>query len=159
MSFQTTITKVENNAVYQGFDKRSIKRCTPSVVGFRACAELVANGDGNVTLILTAESPLGNFSKTFSFNSNVDFEFNPIPAISIHVSVQKFRTGSDTISFELGLAACITLPLIGKKCIRVKFDIELPVLVASATNYEELSSGDIALLLLAARENECHCHS
>jgi hypothetical protein len=151
------VTKVENNGVYQGFDLRAVKRCTPEIFGLKACAELIAEGDGQVIINLTAESPLGNFTKTFSFNADADFEFKPIPRITIKVSVANFKVTDAEISFKLTLKGCIDVPFLGEKCDEISFDIELPMPLAfESNNVEELSSGDMALLLLA-NNHSCTC--
>ncbi|MBC8757388.1 hypothetical protein H2O64_22150 [Kordia sp. YSTF-M3] len=153
----STITTVKSNEVYEGFDVRSIRKCTPSVFGFRVCAELTANGDGSVLIRLTAETPFGNFSKEFSFNTDIDFEFNPISRVSIKVSIRKFKVTKQIISFDLGLEGCIDLPIIGEKCVSKTWTIELPIPGTDAKSIEELSSGDMALLLLAANDKACQC--
>lgn len=153
-----SVTKVENNAVYQGFDLRAVKRCTPEIFGLKACAELIAEGDGEVIINLTAESPLGNFTKTFSFNADTDFEFSPTPRITIKVSVRDFKVTDAKISFKLSLEGCIDVPFLGEKCNETSFNISLPMPLAFASNtIEDLSSGDMALLLLAGKNHACTC--
>ncbi len=155
----STITTVKSNEVYEGFDVRSIRKCTPSVLGFRACAEITANGDGSVLLRLTAETPFGNFSKQFTFNADIDFEFKPTDRVSIKVSIRKFKVTKQIISFDLGLKGCIKFPFpIGEKCVSKTFSIELPIPGTDAKSIEELSSGDMALLLLAANDKACQCN-
>ncbi|QHI35475.1 hypothetical protein IMCC3317_08210 [Kordia antarctica] len=154
----STITTVKSNEVYEGFDVQSVRKCTPSVLGFRVCAELTADGDGSVQIRITAETPFGNFSKTFSFNADVDFEFNPIPRVSIKISIRNFKVTDQTISFNLKLQGCIDLPFVGKKCVEKSFDIKLPMPGLAAKSMDELSSGDLALLMLAAQEENCQCN-
>jgi hypothetical protein len=155
----STITAVKSNEVYEGFDTSSIKKCTPSVLGFRVCAELIANGDGSVTMRLTAETPLGNFSKSFTFNANIDFVFKPISRVEIKVSIRNFKVTKQVISFNLTLAGCIDFPWpVGKKCVSKTFEVVLPMPHLAAKNADELSSGDLALLLIAANNEECNCH-
>lgn len=154
----STITTVKSNAVYEGFDVQSVRRCTPSVAGFRVCAEVSANGDRSVTLRLTAETPFGNYSKSFTFNSDIDFVFNPIPRVSIEISIRNFKVTNNTLSFSLKLEGCIDFPWpIGKKCVGKTFSITLPMPILAAKNIDELSSGDLALLLLAAQDESCQC--
>ncbi len=154
----STIIAVKSNEVYEGFDVRSIRRCTPSVLGFRVCAELTANGDGSVTIRLTAETPFGNYSKSFKFNADVDFVFRPIPRVSIEVSIRDFRASGESISFSLSIKGCIKFPWpIGKRCVGRTFNIVLPVPGTEKESEQDLSSGDMALLLLAANEEGCQC--
>ncbi len=154
----STITAVKSNEVYEGFDLQSVRKCTPKVAGFRVCAELTANGDGSVQIRLTAETPFGNYSKTFSFSADADFEFKPISKVSIKVSIRNFKVTKQVISFNLKLEGCIDFPWpVGKKCVSKSFAISLPMPVLAAKNTEELSSGDLALLLLAAQNDECNC--
>lgn len=155
----STITTVKSNEVYEGFDIQSVRKCTPRVAGFRVCAEVTANGDGSVTLRLIAETPLGSFSKTFKFNADVTFEFNPIPRVSIKVFIRNFKVTKQVISFDLKLEGCIDLPWpIGKKCVSKSFSISLPMPGLAAKSMGELSSGDLALLLLASQNEDCNCH-
>ncbi len=153
----STITTVKSNTVYEGFDIQSVRKCTPRVVGFRVCAEITANGDGSVVLRLIAETPFGNFSKSFSFNADIDFEFRPVPRVVIKVSIRNFKVEKQVISFDLKLQGCITLPIIGEKCVSKTFAIRLPLPGLAAKNMEELSSGDLAMLLLAAQNEACNC--
>lgn len=153
----STIIAVTNNGVYEGFDENPVKRCTPKILGFGACAELSASGTGTVTLRLTAETPVKNFTKTFSFNSDISFDFSPIKGVEITVSIKNFKVTNDTISFNLGLEGCFDIPVFGKKCKNASFSIELPMPIVAANNIDDLSSGDLALILLAAKEDACNC--
>jgi len=156
----STVTTVKNNGVYEGFDTLSVKKCTPSAKGFRICADLSAEGDGKVKLKLIAETPFGNYtSKEFEFSSDIEFEYKPISRVSIKVSIKKFKVTEQTISFDLKLEGCIDLPWpVGKKCVEKTFPIQLPMLGLIVKNIEELSSGDLALLLLAAQDEVCNCN-
>lgn len=153
----STITTVRSNGVYEGFDIESIRKCTPKVLGFRICAELTANGDGSVQIKVTAETPIRNFSKTFLFDADVDFTFNPIPNVSIKISIRNFKVTKQVISFTLKLEGCIELPIIGKRCVERSFDVELPMPGLAARSMDELPSGDLAMLLLAAQKEACNC--
>lgn len=153
----STITTVKSNEVYEGFDLQSVRKCTPRVLGFRVCAEVSANGDGSVTITIIAETPFGNFSKSFKFNSDVDFEFNPIPRVSIKISIRDFKVTKQVISFTLKLEGCIDLPFVGEKCVSKTFNISIPMPGLAAKSMDELSSGDMAMLLLAAQDEACNC--
>jgi len=154
----STITVVKNNEVYKGFDIQSIRKCTPEVLGFRVCAELTADGDGTVVLKLIAESPLGNFSKEFKFSSDINFEFNPISGVKINVAIRKFKVTEQLITFDLTIKGCIKPPFIKEKCVEKTFPIELPMPGLAVKGMNELSSGDLALLLLAAQDEACNCN-
>ena len=155
---RSTAIQAEHNKVFQGFDLQSIKKCTPEVFGFSVCAEASAEG-GTVFLTLTASTPLGDFSKTFKVNANIDFQFNPIGPVTIDVSVRNFSINADSISFDLTIKGCIDLPIIGKKCVEstFKIDVPLPFGALDANNFSQLSSGDLALRLLAAQADRCQC--
>jgi hypothetical protein len=154
----STIIAVKSNEIYEGFDTSSVKKCTPRVLGFGVCAELTANGDGSVTIRLTAETPFGNYSKSFTFNANVDFVFKPISRVEIKVSIRNFKVTKQVISFDLTLVGCIDFPRpVGKKCVSKTFGVALPMPFLAAKSADELSSGDLALLLIAANNEECNC--
>lgn len=155
----STITVVKSNEVYEGFDIQSVRKCTPSAAGFKVCAELTANGNKSVTMRLIAETPFGNYSKSFTFSADATFTFKPVSGVSITVSIRNFKVTNNAISFSLKLEGCIKLPWpVGKKCVSRSFNIELPMPGLTAKSSEEMSSGDLALLLLAAQDGDCNCN-
>lgn len=158
---------VTNQSVYTDYEsvQASLNWCTPSFMGFSICANASASG-GIVTLQLVLNTPFGSYSKTFNFNSNVCFDWNlPIKfGPSVQVCVTNLQT-SPNVSFTLSLALCITLPFIGKKCVKWSHTFNLPFMNEQMQSGENANAEDLTSLyvLLAhsageAADASCNCH-
>lgn len=158
---------VENQGVYIDYEsvQASINWCTPSFMGFSICVDASAAG-GIVTLKLTLNSPFGSYTKTFNFNSNVCFDWKlPIKlGPSIEICITNLRT-SPNVSFTLSLALCLTLPIVGKKCVKWTHTFNLPFMSEQLLSAENAKPEDLTTLyvLLAHSAGEgadapCNCH-
>jgi hypothetical protein len=158
---------VENQSIHTDFEsvQASINWCTPSFMGFSLCVNASASG-GIVTLQLVLNSPFGSYSKTFNFNSNVCFDWNlPIKlGPSVQVCITNLQTSPNT-SFTLSLALCITLPIVGKKCVKWTHTFNLPFMAPQLLTAESVKPEDLVTLytLMAHSASEeaaasCNCH-
>lgn len=158
---------VQNNSVYSDYESAlpAVNWCTPSFMGFNICVNASASG-GVVTLQLTLNTPFGSYSKTFNFNSNVCFEWGlPIRlGPSVKVCVTNLST-SPNVSFTLSLELCITLPIIGKKCVKWSHDFRLPFAAQHQLGAANVSAEDMSTLFLLMAHNagddagsQCNCH-
>lgn len=157
---------VQNNAVYTDYESvmPAAPWCTPSFMGFSICANASASG-GMVTLQLTLNTPFGSYSKTFNFNSNVCFEWGlPIRlGPSVKVCITNLST-SPNVRFTLGLELCITLPIIGKKCVKWSHEFVLPFLAQGQLGAASVSAEDLSTLYLLMAHSigedkaDCNCH-
>lgn len=163
------IILAQNQGVYSDYESvmPTASWCTPSLLGFSVCVDASASG-GVVTLKLTLRTPAGSYSKTFQFNSNVCFDWNlPIPlSPGVGICISDLTT-SPRVSFTLTLKLCISVPIVGRKCISWSHRFELPF--ASNQMYgaanTHISPDDLAALaqlfahaLDEKSSNECNCH-
>lgn len=161
----TAIAVQEGQVVtsYEKFD--AISWCTPSVLGCKACISATASG-GTVSLTVSLQTPLGNWSQTFSINANRCFTFQPVSKVKIDLCIGDFSVQAKQICFTLSAKVCFDAPFIGWKCtpqVGHQFCVPLPGHGAHAL----LSSGDdlhLATLLLLNESAEkaggktCNCH-
>ncbi|MEM6686383.1 MAG: hypothetical protein AAF617_11425 [Bacteroidota bacterium] len=160
MSFHTTITKVENGAVYDGYNIRYIEKSAPEVFKFQPSARFAADGSGTVVLEVIAKTPAENFAKVFTLNSNVAFDYDPIEGLKIEIKITNFQHNEKYIKFEFFIKGCCEFPFkIGEQCVEKTFSVELPKPLALAEQEtHKMSSGDLALLLITEQYQNCNCN-
>ncbi|RZJ53726.1 MAG: hypothetical protein EOO44_07530 [Flavobacterium sp.] len=155
----TKISNVEDGAVYQGYDSLAASEwCTPSFLGCSACISASAV-KGQVTITIGLKTPFGNVNKSFSFNTNTSFTWQPFSKFKITVSITNFNEASGVFSFDLGLNPCIDVPFLGWKCFNYSHTFTVPLLLAGIEN-EIDDSQFVSLLTLHASgslNEPCHC--
>lgn len=162
------IILAQNNGVYSDYEAvmPNVSWCTPTFLGFGVCVDASASG-GVVNLTLTLRTPAGNYSKTFQFNSNVCFDWNlPIPmSPGVGICITNLST-SPRVSFTLTLKLCVSVPIIGRKCVSWSHNFVLPFASGQMLGANtHVSPDDLAALaqLLAhtldeKSSGECNCH-
>lgn len=154
--------KVENGAVYNEFDYATAAQwCTPSVLGCSACIGASAQG-GIVTLTITFNTPFGNWTKSFQFDTNTSFTWQPIPRVKLVIAIANLTEANNTVSFDLSGQICVDVPFIGWKCVGLShhFDIPLPF-AADALQASKLDDNQFAALLAlhaSGAMNSCNCN-
>ncbi|PWB25439.1 hypothetical protein [Flavobacterium sp. HTF] len=124
------ISNVENGAVYEGYDSLAASEwCTPSFLGCSACISASAV-KGQVTITIGLKTPFGSVSKSFSFNTNTSFTWQPFSKFKITVSITNFNEAGGVFSFDLGLNPCIDVPFLGWKCFNYSHTFTVPLLLA-----------------------------
>ncbi|QSB25210.1 hypothetical protein [Flavobacterium sp. CLA17] len=124
------ILNVENGAVYEGYDSLAASEwCTPSFLGCSMCISASAI-KGQVTITLGLKTPFGNVTKSFSFNTNTSFTWQPFSKFKITVSITNFNEASGVFSFDLGLNPCVDVPFLGWKCFNYSHTFSVPLLLA-----------------------------
>ncbi|MBP1224423.1 hypothetical protein [Flavobacterium sp. 1355] len=124
------ISNVENGAVYEGYDSLAASEwCTPSFLGCSACISASAV-KGQVTITIGLKTPFGSVNKSFSFNTNTSFTWQPFSKFKIAVSITNFNEASGVFSFDLGLNPCIDVPFLGWKCFNYSHTFTVPLLLA-----------------------------
>lgn len=124
------ILNVENGAVYEGYDSLAASEwCTPSFLGCSMCISASAV-KGQVTITLGLKTPFGNVTKSFSFNTNTSFTWQPFSKFKITVSITNFNEASGVFSFDLGLNPCVDVPFLGWKCFNYSHTFSVPLLLA-----------------------------
>lgn len=128
------IATVENDAVYEGYDNSTaIQWCSPTFLGCSVCVGASAV-KGLVTITLGLNTPFGNVSKNFSFNSNVNYTWQPFSKFKISVSITNFNEAGGVFSFDLGLNPCIDIPYLGWKCTNFSHHFNVPLVLAGIHN-------------------------
>jgi len=153
------ISNVENGAVYEGYDYLSASEwCTPSFLGCSMCVAASAV-KGQVTVTLGLKTPFGNVSKSFSFNSNVSYTWQPFSKFKITVSITNFNEAGGVFSFDLGLNPCVDVPFLGWKCFNYSHTFSVPLLLHGIQNEIDDSqfSSILALHAGGAFKEQCQC--
>ena len=153
------ISNVENDAVYEGYDSvTAAEWCTPSFLGCSVCVGASAV-KGQVSVSIGLKTPFGNVSKTFSFNANVSYTWQPFSKFKITVSITNFNEADGVFSFDLGLNPCVDVPFMGWKCYNYSHHFVVPVVLAGIHNNIDDSQFASMLALHAggALKDPCHC--
>lgn len=160
MSFHTIITKAENDAIYEGYNVRYTEKSTPEVFKFQPSARFAADGSGTVVLEVIAKTPNENYAKVFTLNSNTNFEYKPIKGLAIEIKITDFEHNDKHVKFKFYIKGCYEFPFpLGKQCIEKTYNLKLPMPLALAKKeVHNISSGDLALLLITDQHNTCNCH-
>ncbi|MGH1383507.1 hypothetical protein [Kordia sp.] len=160
MSFHTTIIKAENGAVYEGYNVRYVEKNAPEKYKFQPSVRFTADGSGTVVLEVIAKTAKENYAKVFTLNSNTSFVFAPIKNITIEIKITDFKKTDKHIEFNFFIKGCGEVPLLGKQCVERTFPVKLPMPLALAEEGQDynMSSGDLALLLIAEQYQKCNCN-
>jgi hypothetical protein len=153
------ILNVENGAVYEGYDSLAASEwCTPSFLGCSMCVSASAV-KGQVTITLGLKTPFGNVNKSFSFNTNTSFTWQPFSKFKITVSIANFNEASGVFSFDLGLNPCIDVPFLGWKCFNYNHTFSVPLLLHGIENEIDDSqfSSILALHATGSLNAPCQC--
>ena len=153
------IQLVKDNEVYTGFDDSSlVSYCTPRFMGFSICVDASASA-GIVTITIKLNTPAGSYSKSFSFDSNTCFAWQPIPLAKLEVCIADFDTSSGEISFDLSIKLCVKVPILGWKCISYSHKFTVPIPGENEyARLEDLSDEHFALAMLLAEKTEQSCN-
>lgn len=128
------IATVENGAVYEGYDNLTAAEwCSPSFLGCSVCVGASAV-KGLVTITLGLKTPFGNVSKSFSFNSNVSYTWQPFGKFKITISITNFNEAGGVFSFDLGLNPCVDIPVLGWKCFTFSHHFDIPLVLPGIQN-------------------------
>ena len=128
------IATVENGAVYEGYDNSTAAEwCSPSFLGCSMCVGASAV-KGIVTISVGLKTPFGNVSKSFNFNSDVSYTWQPFGKFKITISITNFNEAGGVFSFDLGLNPCVDLPIIGWKCFMFSHHFDVPLVLAGIQN-------------------------
>ncbi|TPD73733.1 hypothetical protein, partial [Flavobacterium microcysteis] len=121
------VEKVEDGAVYNGYDHlTAMEWCTPSFLSCSACVSASAV-NGLVTITINLRTPFGNVGKSFNFNSNVSYTWQPFSRFKISVSITNFNEAGGVFSFDLGLQPCVDVPFMGWKCFNFSHHFSVPL--------------------------------
>lgn len=128
------IATVENGAVYEGYDySTAAEWCSPSFLGCSVCVGASAV-KGLVTISMSLKTPFGNVSKSFSFNSDVSYTWQPFGKFKITISITNFNEADGVFSFDLGVNPCIDIPILGWKCFMYNHHFNVPLLLTGIQN-------------------------
>jgi hypothetical protein len=134
-----TLTK--EGEIITGFDGVApVQWCTPRVLGCSACISATASG-GAVTITITANTPLGSFSKSFTFSNNICYTWNPVSRVSITPCIGNFAVSEGKICFTLSIKLCVNL-IIRKICTPT-FSNQFCVPLPGNTENELLAKGEV----------------
>ncbi len=152
--------QVEDGKHYEIPHLFSIEKCTKEKYKIKFCADL-SSDKGKVYLKLHVKTPFGKFSsEQYTFNSDKDFnlEFKSTK-VSAKILIKEFEVHNAEITFKLTIKGCVTIMWIGEKCIDQTIDVKMPVSTSSIDSlFGRASSGDLALLMLGDKENNCSCN-
>jgi len=128
------IAIVENGAVYEGYDSiNAIQWCSPSFLGCSVCVSASAV-KGMVTISVGFNTPFGNVSKTFNFNSNVSYTWQPLSRFKLTISITNFNEAGGVFSFDLAANPCVEVPIMGWKCFMFSHHFEVPLVLTGIQN-------------------------
>ena len=153
------LANVEEGAVYEGYDNLFASEwCTPSFLGCSVCVAASAV-KGQVTLTIGLKTPFGNVSKSFSFNTNVSYTWQPFSRFKITVSITNFNEAGGVFSFDLGLNPCIDVPFVGWKCFNYSHHFSVPLALNGIENNidDTQFASIIALHAGNAFDSSCGC--
>ena len=151
------LVNVENGALIEGYDNlAAVQWCTPSFLGCNACVSVSAV-KGQVTITIGLNTPFGNVSKSFNFNANVSFTWQPISKFKITVNITNFNEVNGVFSFDLGLNPCVDVPFLGWKCFSYSHHFVVPTVLNGIQNDIDDShfSSILALHAGGALNNSC----
>jgi hypothetical protein len=141
---------VENGALIEGYDSlAAVKWCTPTFLGCGACIAASAVS-GQVTITIELKTPFGNVSKSFRFNANVSFTWQPFSRFKVTVSVSNFNEANGSLSFDLGVNPCVDVPFLGWKCFNYSHHFNVPLVLHGIENQIDDSQFSSALALHGA---------
>ncbi len=127
-------SNVENDALIVGYDSlAAVQWCTPTFLGCGACISVSAV-KGQVTITIELKTPFGNVSKSFQFNSNVNFTWQPFSKFKVTVSISNLNESNGTFSFDLSINPCISIPIVGQKCFNFSHHFVVPTVLNGIQN-------------------------
>ncbi len=147
------LTEVEEGELYAGYDSISGAHfCTPTFMGCSACAypNVV---DGYAALVVSFNSPVGSFSKTFKLTNNVNFDWEPFSRFKLQITVTNFSKSGNITSFDAGFKIGINVPVLGWKYASYQNHFFIRGLVANASDIDDNQFSSM-LALHASFDNE-----
>jgi hypothetical protein len=160
----TKSLRIQNHDLVTGYDSvAATSWCTPKLLGCNACISANAQG-GEVTISISLNTPLGAYTKAFSFNSNVCFTWNPISSVSVPICISNLSVKSTEICFSLSIKICVSTWI--KNFCTSDYSTDFCVPLPGNALHEKLASGEINeeqfvhILLLSHHikdEGECNC--
>lgn len=158
---------VQEGSLHTDFESvlTAVNWCTPSLIGVNMCVSASAAG-GIVVLNLVFNTPFGSYAKSFNVNANTCFTWTIPVSISpsAQICVSNLNTSGPNISFTLSVNLCITIPIIGRKCVNFSNNFNIPGFQQPMLRGGNVSSEDLStLFLLLAHEagaegKQCNCH-
>jgi hypothetical protein len=128
------ILNIKDGALIEGYDSlAAVQWCTPSFLGSSACVSASAV-KGQVTITISLNTPFGSVSKSFHFNTNVSFTWQPFGKFKITVSVTNLSDKDGVFSFDLGLNPCVDVPFLGWKCFNYSHHFVVPTILNGIEN-------------------------
>lgn len=121
------IANLEDGAIIEGYDSvTGAEWCSPTFLGCSVCVAASAT-NGQVSLTIGLKTPFGNVSKTFSFNANISYTWQPLSRFKITVSITNFNEANGVFSFDMGINPCVDIPVMGWKCFNYSHKFVIPV--------------------------------
>ena len=141
------VSNVKNDALIKGFDSVAAAQwCSPSFLGCSVCVSASAV-KGQVTITLSLNTPFGNVSKSFNFDTNVSFTWQPFGRFKITVSISNLNESNGVFSFDLSINPCVDVPILGWKCFNFSHHFVVPVVLNGIHNDIDDSQFSSALAL------------
>lgn len=100
---------------------------------------------GYIAMKLTANTPIGSYSKTFKVTKDIDFTWQPISRFKLEVQVNDFQEYPEDISFEFAGKIGVKLPFLGWKYLSVTHHFSVPKDNEILENPEPELAGVLAL--------------
>ncbi|PKH52684.1 hypothetical protein CXF68_19185 [Tenacibaculum sp. Bg11-29] len=141
---------VQNGELIQGYDTvHAAEWCSPSFLKSKVCTRASAE-HGEVTLEASLKTPFGSYTKSFTFDSNVSFIWQPFSKLKVTFTITNLSIDDDQVSFDISAKISIKVPFLGWKSKTFTHHFEFGTLLHS----EVLNSIDEATFasLLAIQE-------
>ncbi|MEO1260890.1 MAG: hypothetical protein AAFZ15_18975 [Bacteroidota bacterium] len=139
-----TPVMVKHGQTYTDYDNLAlVEWCTPKYFGFQVCFSVTVEGK-MVILTVTIKTPFGNYSKSFKFNSDLSWTWQPIGRAKVVISIGNFQDNGASISFDLTVKLCVKIPILGWKCISYTHHFVIPDNPADTDN---ISASDFHAVL------------
>lgn len=160
------IIKVQEGQIIEGFDNYSAEEwCTPDFWGFSLCFSVTAKGQ-SIILTITFKTPLGNFTESFTIDTNVCFTFSPIPLTYAELCISDFKADPKKICFTIGVKVCFDAKIYIKCSPQYTHGFCVPLpghSLHDKLETKELSDSQLSSLILlsslqTANEKSCNCH-
>ncbi|CAM1344357.1 hypothetical protein [Tenacibaculum amylolyticum] len=151
----TTLSEnlVQNEAFIEGYDfANAAEWCSPSFLKCKICMGASATR-GKVTLTASFKTPIKNFTKRFTFDSNVSFTWQPISRFKVTLKISNLTINDHEVSFDVSAKISVKVPVFGWKSKTFKHHFDVPVF-----NFEQDKAldniDDAAFTYLLASYNE-----
>lgn len=152
----TTLSEnlVQNEAFIEGYDfANTVEWCSPSFKKCKICMGASAN-QGEVTLTVSLKTPIKNFTKHFTFNSNVSFTWQPNSRFKVTLKISDLTINDYEASFDVSAKISVKVPVFGWKSKTFTHHFDVPVFSAEQNKaLDTIDDTAFAYLLAASNEN------